>query len=70
MPARNPEKEKARRSYRDSGPLDQLRIYYLTFKKMMANVYSAIDSISTRPKIKAKRIAASAPGFRAKPSQA
>ena len=36
----------------------------------MANVYSAIDSISTRPRINAKRMAASAPGFRAKPSQA
>jgi hypothetical protein len=43
---------------------------YLTFRKTMAKVYRAIDSISTSAKIRAKRIAAAAPGFRASPSQA
>ena len=36
----------------------------------MANVYSAIDSISTSARTSAKRIAAAAPGLRARPSQA
>ena len=38
---------------------------YLTFRKTMAKVYRAIDSISTSAKIRAKRIAAAAPGLRA-----
>jgi len=43
---------------------------YFTFKNTIANVYSAMDSISTSAKINAKRIAAAAPGLRANPSQA
>ena len=43
---------------------------YFTFAKMMANVYSAIDSISTSASRSANRIGAAAPGLRARPSQA
>ncbi len=43
---------------------------YFTFKNTIANVYSAMDSISTSAKINANRIAAAAPGLRARPSQA
>jgi hypothetical protein len=43
---------------------------YLTRMNIVANVYSAMDSISTSAKIRANRIAAVAPGFRAMPSQA
>jgi hypothetical protein len=31
---------------------------YLTFRKMMANVHSAMDAINTSPRTSAKRIAA------------
>lgn len=43
---------------------------YFTRMNIVAKVYSAIDSISTNAKIKAKRMAAVAPGFRAMPSHA
>jgi hypothetical protein len=62
-------KKKARKLACDEPPgSPKLRGTYLTFRKMMAKVYSAIDSISTSARMSAKRIAAVAPGLRARPS--
>jgi len=46
--------------------------YYtiFTLAKMIAKVYSAIDSINTSAKIRANWMPGRAPGLRAKPSQA
>src|SRR5262245_26878624 len=48
-------------------PCPQIRPYpaYVTLAKMITSVYSASDSISTRPSSSANRIAAEAPGLRA-----
>src|SRR5579871_2448731 len=46
------------------------RTYFADVKKMITNVYNASDSISAKPRIRAKRIASLAPGLRAMPSQA
>src|SRR3989442_5049200 len=45
-------------------------LFYFTFRKIMAKVYSAIDSIRTSARRMANRMAGAAPGFRAKDSQA
>ena len=47
-----------------------MEIAYLTLAKMMAKVYSAIDSISTSASSSANLMGAAAPGLRARPSQA
>src|SRR5207253_5985447 len=56
-----------------SQPLDSKRHRYLgivTLAKIMANVYSAIDSISTKARMSRNWIPGRAPGLRPKPSHA